>query len=163
MTELVYMRPELNLNRFEISLRGKILLRCMVTYYQRSHDFRRCETHFREFDRGEISSRSEFSMSTVNARNEIKLRRIIEVNNKCAIALLCSVARISAKIWDGEVYNNSKGLELLTIVAKLSTLACFIFLRSYEAVTIYCLQTSAIKLFAEKVGRFYLIHVWKGP
>ena len=154
MTELVYMRPELNLNRFEISLRGKILLRCMVTYYQRSHDFRRCETHFREFDRGEISSRSEFSMSTVNARNEIKLRRIIEVNNKCAIALLCSVARISAKIWDGEVYNNSKGLELLTIVAKLSTLACFIFLRSYEAVTIYCLQTSAIKLFAEKVGRF---------
>ena len=148
------MRPELNLNRFEISLRGKILLRCMVTYYQRSHDFRRCETHFREFDRGEISSCSEFSMSTVNARNGIKLRRIIEVNNKCAIALLCSVARISAKIWDGEVYNNSKGLELLTIVAKLSTLACFIFLRSYEAVTIYCLQTSAIKLFAEKVGRF---------
>ena len=122
MTELVYMRPELNLNRFEISLRGKILLRCMVTYYQRSHDFRRCETHFREFDRGEISSRSEFSMSTVNARNEIKLRRIIEVNNKCAIALLCSVARISAKIWNGEVYNNSKGLELLTIVAELSIL-----------------------------------------
>ena len=84
-------------------------------------------------------------------------------NNKCAIALLCSVARISAKIWDGEVYN-SKGLELLTTVAELSILdVCWgpnfdsgllHILRSYEAVTIYCLQTSAIKLFAEKVGRF---------
>ena len=31
--------------------------------------------------RSEISNRSEFSMQTVNARSEIKLRRIIKVNN----------------------------------------------------------------------------------
>ena len=31
MLERVYMRPEVNSNRFEISLRGKISLRCKVT------------------------------------------------------------------------------------------------------------------------------------
>ena len=40
------MRPEVNSNRFEISLRAKISLRCEVTYHQRSHDFGRSETHF---------------------------------------------------------------------------------------------------------------------
>ena len=36
------MRPEMNSNRFEISLRGEISGRCKVT----SHDFKRIETHF---------------------------------------------------------------------------------------------------------------------
>ena len=37
--------------------------------------------HFCQFDRSEISNRSEISMQTVNARSEIKLRRIIKVDN----------------------------------------------------------------------------------
>ena len=44
MLEYVYMRPEVNSNRFE--LRDKISLLCEVTSYQRSHDFGRSETHF---------------------------------------------------------------------------------------------------------------------
>ena len=40
------MRPEVNSNRFEISLGGKISLGCEVTSFQRSHDFGRSETHF---------------------------------------------------------------------------------------------------------------------
>ena len=45
------MRPEVNSNRFEISLRSKEL------HYQRPHDFG-CS----QFDRSEISNRNEFSM-----------------------------------------------------------------------------------------------------
>ena len=51
------MRPEVNSNRFEISLRSKISFRCKELHYQRSHDFG-CS----QFDRSEISNRSEFSM-----------------------------------------------------------------------------------------------------
>ena len=40
------MRPEVNSNRFEISLWGKISLRCEELHYQRSHDFGRSGTHF---------------------------------------------------------------------------------------------------------------------
>ena len=35
----------------------------------------------RPIHRNEISNRSEFSMETVNARSEIKLKRIIKVAN----------------------------------------------------------------------------------
>ena len=40
------MRPEVNSNRFEISLRGKISRRCKITSLLHSHEFRRSETHF---------------------------------------------------------------------------------------------------------------------
>ena len=42
-SDYVYMRPEVNSNRFEISLRGKISFRCKVTW-------------------SEMSNRSEFSI-----------------------------------------------------------------------------------------------------
>ena len=48
----VYMRPEVNSNRFEISLRGKILLRCKVTsllaftWVQANWTSLRCKFHW---------------------------------------------------------------------------------------------------------------------
>ena len=61
--EDVYMSPEVNLNRFEISLRGKISVRCQVTsllaftWVQAKWNSLRCK-----FDRSEISNCSELSM-----------------------------------------------------------------------------------------------------
>ena len=40
------MRPEVNSNRFEISLRGEISLQSKVTLLSAFSDFRRSETHF---------------------------------------------------------------------------------------------------------------------
>ena len=92
--EHVYMRLEVNSNRFEISFRDKISLWCEVTslpafiWLQAEWNSLRCKFDFGQFDRSEISNRSEFSMSTANARSEIKLRRIIKVSNYCACTLL---------------------------------------------------------------------------
>ena len=50
MLEHVYMRPEVNSNRFQISLRVKVSLRVKISqrllHYQRSHDLGRRETPF---------------------------------------------------------------------------------------------------------------------
>ena len=64
----VYTRPEVNSNQFEISLRGKISLRCEVTslsaftWLRAEWNSLRCKFHFGQIDRSEISNRSEFSM-----------------------------------------------------------------------------------------------------
>ena len=66
--EHVYMRPEVNSNRFEISLRDKISLRCEVTslaaftWLRVEWNSLRCKFHFVQIDQSEISNRSEFSM-----------------------------------------------------------------------------------------------------
>ena len=60
---LVYMRPEVNSNRFQISLRDEISLRCKVNANKRSHEFMRSETHFGA---------------------NFKLQRDFHVNSKCS-------------------------------------------------------------------------------
>ena len=80
--EHVYMSPEVNSNRFEISLWSKISRRCKVT----SHEFRRNETHFGASFTSVKLTKAKFQ--AVNHRSEIKLRRIIKVNNYCACVLL---------------------------------------------------------------------------
>ena len=85
--ENIYMRPEVNSNRFEISLQGKISLCCEVTslsvlaWLRAWWNSLRCKLHFGQIDRSEISNRSEFSMQTVNASRKIKLHRTIKVAN----------------------------------------------------------------------------------
>ena len=59
---------EVNSNRFEISLWGKISLRCEVTslsvftWLRAKWNSLRCKFHFGQFDRSEISNRSKFSV-----------------------------------------------------------------------------------------------------
>ena len=66
--EHVYMRHEVNSNQFEISLWVKTSLRCKVTslsaftWLPAKWNSLRCKFHFGQFDRSEISNRSEFSM-----------------------------------------------------------------------------------------------------
>ena len=66
--EHVYMRPKVNSNRFEISLRRNISLRCQVTlllaftWVQAKWNSLRRKFHFGHFDRSEISNHSEFFM-----------------------------------------------------------------------------------------------------
>ena len=66
--EHVYMRPEVKTNLFEISLRGKISLRCKITsllpfiWVQGKRNSLRCKFHFGQFDRSDVSNPSEFSM-----------------------------------------------------------------------------------------------------
>ena len=85
--ENIYMRPEVNSNRFEISLQSKISLCCDVTSLSALALLRawwnsfRCKLHFGQIYRNEILKRSEFSMQTVNASRKIKLHRIIKVAN----------------------------------------------------------------------------------
>ena len=62
------MKPEVNSNRFEISLRDKIPLRCEVmslpafTWLRAELNSLWCKFHFGQIDRSEISNRSEFLM-----------------------------------------------------------------------------------------------------
>ena len=66
--EHVYMRPEENSNRFEISLWDKTSLRCELTslsaftWLRAEWNSLRCKFHFGQNDRREISNCSEFSM-----------------------------------------------------------------------------------------------------
>ena len=58
----VYMRPEVNSDRFEISLRCKITSLSAFTWLRAEWKSLLCKFHFGQFDRSEISNRSEFSM-----------------------------------------------------------------------------------------------------
>ena len=73
------MRPKVNSNHFEISLR--VSLRCKVTslsafrWLQAKSNSLRCKFHFGQIDWSETTDRSDFSIQTVNTRSEINLRR----------------------------------------------------------------------------------------
>ena len=89
------MRPEVNSNRFEISLRGKVSIWCKVTslsafrWFQVKWNSLRCRFHFGQWNQSEISNCSHFSMSTVNASTEIKLHRIIKLTNNAHVLSQC--------------------------------------------------------------------------
>ena len=61
----IYMKPEVNSNRFEISLWDKISLLCEVTslsaftWLPSEGNSLRCNFHFGQIDQGEISNRSD--------------------------------------------------------------------------------------------------------
>ena len=67
------MRPEVNSNRFEISLRCELTLLSAFTWLRTEWNSLRCKFHFGKIDRSEISNRSEFSMLTVNSHSEINI------------------------------------------------------------------------------------------
>ena len=58
----VCIRSKVKANRFEISPRGKMSLRCKVTWLQAKWKSLRCKFYFGQVDRSEISNRSKISM-----------------------------------------------------------------------------------------------------
>ena len=60
--EHVYMRPEVNSNQFDISLRCEVTSLSAFIWLRAQWNSLRCKFHFGHFDRSEILNRSEFSM-----------------------------------------------------------------------------------------------------
>ena len=60
--EHVYMRPEVNPNRFEISLRRQLTPLSACTWLRTKWNLHRCKFHFVQFYQSKISNCREFSM-----------------------------------------------------------------------------------------------------
>ena len=80
--EYIHRRGEMNSNRYEISFRLKISLRCSVssllvlTWIEAKWNSKRYGFHTSHFDRNEISNRRDIFMWTQFTQNEINKRRL---------------------------------------------------------------------------------------
>ena len=94
------MRPEVNSNQFDISLRCKVTSLLVLTWVQAKWNSLQSKFHFGQFDRIEISNCSEFFMWTVNTRSEIKLCKISLVNLITSAHVRCYC------YWENNHYGN---------------------------------------------------------